>query len=48
MERSARHKMFSKGQNVNILIILHVHLKWFRTVLVDTHVPETVPRRYAK
>ena len=44
----ACHKMFSKGQNVNILIILHVHLKWFLTVLVDNHVLETVPRRYAK
>ena len=48
MERSARHKMFSKGQNVNIFIILHVHLWWFLAGLMDTHVPETVPRRYAK
>ena len=48
MERSARQKMFSKGQNVNILIILHVHLRWFRTVLGDNHVPQTVHRRYAK
>ena len=29
MERSACHKMFSKGQNV-----LHVHLRWFQTVSV--------------
>ena len=48
IERSACHKMFSKGQNVSMLIILHVHLRWFRTILVDTYVPETVPRRYAK
>ena len=48
MERSACHKMFSKWQNVNILIISHVARRRFLTVLVDTYVPETVPRRYAK
>ena len=47
MERSACHKMFSKGQNVIILITPHVHMRWFRMVLMDSHVPETVPRRYA-
>ena len=41
---------FSKGQNVNVLNILHVHRIRFRTVLVDTHVPERrrVPRCYTK
>ena len=41
-------KCFSIGQNVNILNILHVHRRRFRTVSVDTHVPETVARFYTK
>ena len=48
MERSACHKMFAKGQNVNIFIILHVYLRCYQRDLVDTHVPETVHRRYEK
>ena len=48
MERSVCHKMFSKGQNVNILIFLRLHPRMLQTVLVNTHVPETVPRHYAK
>ena len=32
-EHSVCHTMFSKGQNVNILIILHVHRRWFRTLM---------------
>ena len=39
-------KCFSKGHNVNILNILHVHRRRFRTITMDTHVPETVPRFY--
>ena len=35
-------KRFSKGQNVSILTILHVHRIWLRTILVDTHVPQKV------
>ena len=41
-------KCFKKGQNVNILNILHVIRIRFRTVLVDSHVPETVPTCYTK
>ena len=41
-------KCFLKVQNVNILSILHVHQRQFWTVLVDTHVPQTVPRCYTK
>ena len=41
-------KCFSIGQNVNILNILYVHRRWFRTVFVDTNVPKTVPRCYTK
>ena len=37
-------KCLSKCWNVNILTILHVLKRRFRTVSVDTHVPETVPR----
>ena len=38
MERSACPKIFSKGQNVNILNILHVYRRRFWTVLVDNDV----------
>ena len=41
-------KWFSKGQNANILNILHVLPRQFRAVLVDINVPETVPRCYTK
>ena len=34
------------GQNANILNIFYVIRRRFRTVLVDTHVPETVSRCY--
>ena len=36
-----RKKMFRKGQNVNILTILHVHQIQFRAVSVDPSLPET-------
>ena len=38
----------SNGQTVNIFNFLHVHRRRYWTVLVDTHVPETVPRCYTK
>ena len=41
-------KCFSKGQIVNILNILCVHRRRFWTILVEVHVPETVPRSYTK
>ena len=41
-------KCFKKEHNVNILNILHVIRRRFRTVLVDTHVSETVPRYYTE
>ena len=37
-----------KMTNFNILNILHVHRGRFWTVLVDTRVPETVPKCYTK
>ena len=41
-------KRFSKEQNINILNILHTLRRRFQTVVSDYHVPETVPRYYAK
>ena len=41
-------KCFSKGQIVSILNFLHVYLRLFWIVSVDTHVPEIVPRCYTK
>ena len=39
--------MFRKGQNVDILTIIHVHRRRFQTVLVDTLVQETRTRHSA-
>ena len=48
MERTACHKIFPKGQNVNILTMPHVHWRRFRTVSVDTRVLGTVQRHSVK
>ena len=41
-------KRFSKKQNINIFNILQALRRRFRTVVVDFHVPETVPRYHTK